>query len=63
MKYMRKTEAYNRTDYKTNAEIAKDLNITPVFDKTQAYRRQRLQRINRYSQSRLKNHRPAGRRN
>jgi hypothetical protein len=30
---MRKTGGYTWTDYKTNREIAKKLNITPVLDK------------------------------
>jgi hypothetical protein len=33
MKYVRKTAGYTWTDYKTNTEIAKELNITPVLDK------------------------------
>jgi len=33
IKYMRKTGGYTWTDYKTNREIAKKLNITPVLDK------------------------------
>ena len=37
MKYMRKTVRCTGTDYKTNTEIAKELNITPVLDKIQEY--------------------------
>jgi hypothetical protein len=33
MKCMRKTAGYSCTDYKTNTEIATELNITPVLDK------------------------------
>jgi len=33
MKYVRKTAGYTGTDYKTNTETAKELNITPVLDK------------------------------
>jgi len=33
MKYMRRTAGYNWTDYKTNAQIAKELKITPILDK------------------------------
>jgi hypothetical protein len=33
MKYMRITAGYTWTDHKTNTEIAKELIITPVFDK------------------------------
>jgi hypothetical protein len=35
------------TDHKTNAEIAKDLNITAVLDKSQDYKRKWMQHINR----------------
>jgi len=38
MKYIRQTSRFIRTDYKTNAEISKELNTIPVVDKTQAYR-------------------------
>ena len=31
MKYMRKTTGYNWTDYKTNTETEKELNITSVL--------------------------------
>jgi len=33
MKYMRRTAGYTGTDYRTNAQIAKELKITPVLDK------------------------------
>jgi hypothetical protein len=60
-------EKHSRTDHTTNTQIAKELNITPVFDKIQAYRRHWLQHINRIPQNRLprilKNYRPACRRN
>jgi hypothetical protein len=39
MKYMRKTAGYSWIDYKTNTVIEKQLNITPVLDKIQEYRR------------------------
>jgi hypothetical protein len=38
MKYMRRTAGYTSTDHKTNTEIAKELNITPVLDKIQDYK-------------------------
>jgi len=50
MKYIRKAE-YTWTDYKTNTEIAKELNTTPVLDKIQEYRRNWLQHINRNAPS------------
>jgi ABC-type ATPase involved in cell division len=33
MNYMRRTAGYIWTDYKTNAQIAKELKITPILDK------------------------------
>jgi len=33
MKCMRRTAGYTWTDCKTNAQIAKDLKITPILDK------------------------------
>jgi len=33
MKYMRITAGFTWTDYKTNAQIAKELTITPILDK------------------------------
>ena len=33
MKYMRRTAGYTWTDYRTNAQIAKELKITPILDK------------------------------
>ena len=33
MKYMRRRAGYTWTYYKTNAQIAKELKITPAFDK------------------------------
>jgi hypothetical protein len=64
---MRKTVGYNWTDYKINTEIAKELNISPVLDKIQEYKRNWLQHINRIPRNRLqripKNYRPKGRKN
>ena len=53
MKYMRKTAGYAWIDYKTNTDIAKELNITPDLDKIQEYRRNWLQHINTMPRSRL----------
>jgi hypothetical protein len=50
IKYMRKTAGYTWRDYKTNTEIAKELNITPVLDKIQDYRKKWLQLIYRMPQ-------------
>jgi hypothetical protein len=39
MKYMRKAAEFTWVDYKTNTEIAKELNIKQVLEKVQDYRR------------------------
>jgi hypothetical protein len=33
MKYMRRTAGYTWTDYKKNAQIAKELKIKPILEK------------------------------
>jgi hypothetical protein len=33
MKYMRRTAGYIWTDYKRNAQIAKEIKITPILDR------------------------------
>jgi len=38
MKYTRRTAGYAWTDYKTNTQIAKELKITPIFDKLLKYK-------------------------
>ena len=43
MKYMRRTAGYTWTDYKTNAQIGKDLKITPILDKLLEYKRSWIQ--------------------
>jgi len=54
-------------DYKTNAQIAKDLEITPVLDKLLEYKRNWIQHVNRIPRDRLprimKHYSPTGRRN
>jgi hypothetical protein len=45
--YMRRTAGYIWTDYKTNAQIAKELKITPILDKLLEYKRNWIQRVNR----------------
>jgi hypothetical protein len=67
MKYVRKT-GYTWTDFETNTEIAKEINITPVMEKTQEYRKKKLlQHIHRMPRNRLprimQNYRLKGRRN
>jgi hypothetical protein len=67
MKYMRRTAGYTWTDHKTNTEIAKELNITPVLDKIQDYKRNWIQHVNQMPHNRLrsliKKDTPKGRRN
>ena len=43
MKYMRRTAGYIWTDYKTNAQIAKELKITPILDKLLEYKKKKLE--------------------
>jgi len=47
MKYMRRTAGYTWTDCKTNAQIAKELKITPILDKLLEYKRSWIQHVNR----------------
>jgi hypothetical protein len=49
MKFMRETAVDAWTDYKTNTEIAKKLNITPDLDKMQDYRSNWTRRVGRMS--------------
>jgi hypothetical protein len=67
MKYMRRTAGCTWTDYKTNAQITKELKITPILDKLIEYKRNWIQRVNRIPRNRLpretKHYSPAGRRN
>ena len=67
MKYMRRTEGYIWTDYKTNAQIAKELKITPILDKLLEYKRNWIQHVNRKPRNRLprvmKRNSSTGRRN
>jgi len=66
MKYMRKA-GYIWTDYKTNAQIAKELKITPILDKLLEYKNNWIQHVNRMRRNRLrmlmKHYSPTGRRN
>jgi hypothetical protein len=67
MKYMRRTAGFIWTDYKTNAQIAKELKITPILDRLLEYKRNWIQHVNRMPCSRLlmvmKHYSPTGRRN
>jgi hypothetical protein len=48
MKYMTKTAGYIWADYKTNREIPKELNVTPVLGKIQEYRKKLV--ANKYTE-------------
>jgi hypothetical protein len=52
MKYMRRVAGCTWT-YKANTETAKELDITPVLDKIQDYKRKWIQRVNRMPRNRL----------
>jgi len=62
MMYTIKTAGYTWTDYRIYTEIAKELNITPVLDKTQDYRRNWILRESRIRRI-IKNYRPKRKRN
>jgi hypothetical protein len=51
MKYVR-TVGYTWTDHKTNIEISKELNIIPVLDKREDYKRNWIH-VNRMPRNRL----------
>jgi hypothetical protein len=53
MTYMRRAAGYTWTDHKTNTDIAKELNITPVLDKIQDYKRKWIQHVSRMPRKRL----------
>jgi hypothetical protein len=67
MKYMRRTAGYIWTYYKTNAQIAKELKITPILERLLEYKRNWIQHVNRMPRNRLpritKRYFPFGRRN
>ena len=64
---LRRTAGYIWTDYKTNAQIVKELKITPILDKLLEYKRNWIQHVNRMLHNRLpremKRYSPTGRRN
>jgi len=67
IKYMRRRAGYIWTDYKTKAQIAKELKVTPTLDKLVEYKRSWIKHVNRMPENRLprvmKYHTPTGRRN
>jgi hypothetical protein len=66
MKYMRRTAGFIWTDYTTNAQFAKELEITPILDRLLEYKRNWIQHVNRMPCNRLprvmKHYSPTGRR-
>jgi len=64
---MRRTAGCTWSDYKTDAQIAKELKITPILDKLLEYERSWIQHVNRMPRNRLprvmKYYSPAGGRN
>jgi predicted double-glycine peptidase len=67
MKCVRQRAGYTWTDYKTNTEIVKEINMTTVLVKIREFKRNWLQHVNKMPrnilQRILKNYRPKGRRN
>jgi len=67
MQYVRKTAGYTWTDYKTYAQITKELKISPILDKLLEYKRNWIQHVNRMPRNRLptvvKHYSPTGRMN
>jgi len=53
MKYVRRRAGYTWTYYKTNAQIAKELKITPVLDKLHENKRSWQQHVNRMPRNTL----------
>jgi hypothetical protein len=67
IKYMRITAGFTWRDYRTNAQIAKELKITPILDKLLEYKRSWIKHVIRMPQNRLprvmRQYSPTGRRN
>jgi len=53
MRYMRRTAGYTWADYKTNAQIAKELKITSILDKLLEYKRNWIQHVHRMPRNRF----------
>ena len=64
---MRRTAGYAWTDYKTNAQVAKELKIIPILNKLLEYKRSWIQHVNIMPRNRLprvmKHNSPTGKRN
>jgi hypothetical protein len=65
MKYMRRTARYTWTEYKTNTQITKELQITTILDKLLECKKNLIQHVNRIPRNRLprvmKHYSPTGR--
>jgi hypothetical protein len=53
MKSMRRTAGYTGTDYITNTQVAKELKITSVLDKSLEYKRKWIKHVDRMPCNRL----------
>jgi len=53
MEHKRKAGGHSWTDYETNTEIAKEINITQILEKTQEFIRNWLQYVNRVPLNKL----------
>jgi len=51
--HMRRTTGYTWIDYKTYAQIAKELKITPILDQLLEYKRSWLKHVNSVPRNRL----------
>ena len=67
MSFGLKFNVYTCSIYKTNAQIANELKITPILDKLLEYKRSWIQHVNKMPRNRLprvmKHYSPNGRRN
>jgi hypothetical protein len=65
MKYTRRRAGYTWTDYTTNAQIAKEFKLTPIWDKLLEYKRSWIKHVNRMNRNKLprvmKHYSPTGR--
>jgi hypothetical protein len=52
MKYMR-TAGHTWKDHKTNRDTANELNVTPVLDRIQDYKRKWIEHVNQMPRNRL----------
>jgi len=50
---MRRTAGYTWIDYKINAQIAKELKITPILDQLLEYKKNWIKHVNSMSRNRL----------